>query len=136
MKTFRVKVLSPEGLIKEAEYSSANLPTTEGQVTILKNHEPYMATLRAGIVALSLKGKVEPLLVTSGFAKFENNLLTLTCEVALVSGEEVEAEVKKALELSKERRSEAMSEEERALLEARLSKSLKGLRFRHKIKHH
>lgn len=136
MNTFKVRILSPEGIIKETEADSAGLPASDGQVTILANHEPYAASLREGVISISKNEEIDPFLITSGFAKFENNLLTLTCEAALVSGGEIEAEVKKALELSKERSSEVLSAEEQALLEGRLRRNLESFHLRRKIKHH
>ena len=136
MKTFKVQVLSPEGVIKETEANFVTLPSSDGPVTILVDHEPYVTSLKEGIVSVSLNEEINPILITSGYAKFKDNLLTLSCETAVVSAGEVDAEVKRALELAKERHGEVLSEEARTLLEARLSKILKGLHFRHKIKHH
>jgi F-type H+-transporting ATPase subunit epsilon len=136
MKMFKLRVLSPEGVVREAEANFVTLPSNDGVVTILADHEPYVTSLREGIVSISLNEEVEQILITSGYAKFEDNLLTLSCETAVVSAGEVDIEVKRALDLAKERHGQALSEEERALLETRLSKSLKGLHLGRKVKHH
>lgn len=134
MKTYKVRLLSPEGVLKEGEIDLAVLPSTGGQVSILANHEPYLTPLKEGIISLSLNGQAEPYLITSGFAKFENNLLTLTCETALKSEGEIEAEVKKTLELSSQRNHEILSAEEQALLEGRLRRNLEDLHLKRKLK--
>lgn len=136
MKTYRVKLLSPEGLLKEGEIDLAILPSRGGQVSILANHETYLTPLGEGIILLSLNGETEPYLITSGFAKFENNELTLTCETALRSEGEIEAEVKKALALSLERSHEVLSAEEQALLEGRLRRNLEELHLKRKLNPH
>lgn len=134
MKTYRVKLLSPEGVLKDGQIDLAVLPSAGGQVSILANHETYLTPLKEGIILLSLNGQAEPYLITSGFAKFENNQLTLTCESALKSEGEIETEVKKALALSLERSHDILSAEEEALMEGRLRRNLEELHLKRKIK--
>lgn len=135
MKTYKVRLLSPEGVLKEGEIDLAVLPSSGGQVSILANHETYLTPLKEGVIILSLNGQTEPYLITSGFAKFENNELTLTCESALKSEGEIEAEVKKALALSLERSHDVLSSEEEALMEGRLRRNLEDLHLKRKLKH-
>lgn len=52
-----LKVVTPNGVIWDAEVASINLKTTMGEITVLPNHIPLVATLEKGMVKISLNGK-------------------------------------------------------------------------------
>jgi len=66
-KQLKLKIVTPEKLILEEEVDQVTIPTTEGELTILPDHIPLIASLSSGdIVALS-NGEFVPMAVAGGF---------------------------------------------------------------------
>src|SRR3989344_4862864 len=98
MSKFKTRVVTPEGIILEAEFVSVSLPTPTGQVTILSNHQSYLTRIDHGLITLKSEAEEENLLVLGGFGRFTENQLTLVCDLVLKESEDVERKVKEALE--------------------------------------
>lgn len=64
-----LKIYSLEGTKYEGTVSQVSLPTTNGEITVLKNHIPVITTLKAGQVKY---GK-ETIFIEGGFAEIGNN---------------------------------------------------------------
>lgn len=63
----RFELVTPERVVFRTDVDQATLPTTQGEMTILQNHIPLVATLVPGIVRLH-KGGVEEEVAVSGGA--------------------------------------------------------------------
>ncbi len=82
-KQLKLKIVTPEKLILEEEVDQVTIPTTEGELTILPDHIPLIASLSSGdIVALS-KGEFVPMAVAGGF--IEVNKVDNKTEVAILA---------------------------------------------------
>jgi F-type H+-transporting ATPase subunit epsilon len=81
------KIVSPERIVYENEVESAVLPVADGQVTILPDHQSYIASLKAGEIMLR-KGQEEIYLaISGGFIEFNNNELIVLADTAEVAEE-------------------------------------------------
>lgn len=56
---------------------SVSLPTVEGRLTILSNHEPMITTLAPGNIKVSSHEGETSFPVTSGVVEFSNNRLNI-----------------------------------------------------------
>ena len=73
---FNVEIVRPDNKILNEEAEEVTLPCYEGQLTILKNHIPFITFLRPGIIEINKKNKIY---VEDGTIEFyENNLLILS----------------------------------------------------------
>ncbi|MCA0400762.1 MAG: F0F1 ATP synthase subunit epsilon [Proteobacteria bacterium] len=86
--TFSFELVSPERVLFSGEATSVVVPASEGEMTILAQHAPLMASLRAGVVTID-GGK--RLFVRGGFADVSATGLTLLAEQA-VALEDVDAD--------------------------------------------
>ncbi len=82
MKKLKVKVITPEKIVFEAEAREVLLPTEDGIVGILADHLPYLAPLKAGelLVKMEQTDKAENFLSLAldfGVAEFYDNVLTI-----------------------------------------------------------
>lgn len=78
----KFKIVTPERTVFEDEIDQATLPVTGGEVTILPEHQSYIASLSTGEIMIK-KGKNEVLLfVSGGFLEFHANLLTVLADTA------------------------------------------------------
>tara|TARA_B100000963_G_C22122250_1_gene449575 strand:+ start:101 stop:481 length:381 start_codon:yes stop_codon:yes gene_type:complete len=75
-ETFKLEIVRPDKKILSEEAHEVILPCYEGQLTILKNHIPFITFLRPGIIEIKDKSKI---FVEDGTVEFyENNLLVLS----------------------------------------------------------
>ena len=73
---FNVEIVRPDNKILNEEAEEVTLPCYEGQLTILKNHIPFITFLRPGSIEINKKNKIY---VEDGTIEFyENNLLILS----------------------------------------------------------
>lgn len=64
----KVSVYSLKNILFDAEAESLTCETTEGQITVLDNHEPLITTLKQGLIKIIDKNKKESYIgVRDGF---------------------------------------------------------------------
>ena len=71
---FKIEIISPNEKIYSGNIEEAILPCFEGQVTILKDHIPFITFLRPGLIYVV---KNEKFYVEEGTIEFSNNVLLI-----------------------------------------------------------
>lgn len=80
---FTFELVSPERLIFSGEATEVMVPGTEGYFTVMKNHAPFMSTVKPGIVEAKLgSGEDMKVFVRGGLADVSPNGFTLLAELA------------------------------------------------------
>ena len=79
---FSLRLISPEGIKYDQEVIQATLPTPNGQITILPNHEPLVALLSAGEILLKIDGKEHILATEGGIVEISNNTVKILADTA------------------------------------------------------
>lgn len=81
-ESFTLRVYSPKGLANEAVVESVTVPGWNGEIGVLANHAPYTGLLGVGLLRFKegSASKETSLVVTGGFCKFENNVLTVLAD--------------------------------------------------------
>ena len=78
------ELVSPARLLFSGEVASVQIPGTEGEMTILANHAPVLATLKPGVVVVAKdSGAAEKIFVRGGFAEVNASGLTVLAETAI-----------------------------------------------------
>jgi F-type H+-transporting ATPase subunit epsilon len=78
------ELVSPARLLFSGEVASVQIPGTEGEMTILANHAPVLATLKPGVVVVAKDaGASEKIFVRGGFAEVNASGLTVLAETAI-----------------------------------------------------
>lgn len=86
--SIRVEVVSAEGVAWEGEALSVVARTTEGDIGILPNHEPFLAALvPCAAEVLTADGLREVLAVDDGFISVSDNRVSLLSSFARVARE-------------------------------------------------
>ena len=81
MKQFKLEIISPNKIVFEKEIDLAIFPGSEGDFGVLKNHMPFLTSLRVGIIYIYLDKKlIENFLVTGGIIEVSQNQCTLLTE--------------------------------------------------------
>ena len=79
--SFKLQIISPQNMIFDDEIDLCILPGTEGDFGILRNHMPFLTTLRLGIAYIYKEKKlIETFLVDGGVVEVSNNKCTLLTE--------------------------------------------------------
>jgi F-type H+-transporting ATPase subunit epsilon len=78
------ELVSPARLLFSGDVVSVQIPGTEGEMTILANHAPVLATLKPGVVVVAKdSGAAEKIFVRGGFAEVNAAGLTVLAETAI-----------------------------------------------------
>ena len=81
MKQFKLEIISPNEIVFEKEIDLVILPGSEGDLGILKDHMPFLTSLRVGIVYIYLEKKIiETFLVTGGIVEVSQKRCSLLTE--------------------------------------------------------
>jgi len=106
MKLF-LKIVTPERLVFEDEVDSVSVMTQQGELTILPNHIPLVANLRAGELRCKQQGEDVFLVTSTGLLEVHpGNQVVLLADTAERS-EELELE---QIEAAKERAQKLLQE--------------------------
>jgi F-type H+-transporting ATPase subunit epsilon len=80
---FQFELVSPERLLMSESVDQVVVPGSEGYFTVLKDHAPYMSTLRPGVVDVLRGNQTERIFVRGGFADVHVSGLTILAEQAI-----------------------------------------------------
>ena len=87
MASFPFELVSPERLLFSGEVEEVIAPGVEGEFTVLKDHAPFMTTLKPGWVRIRGAGKDQNLFVRGGFADVAPSSCTILADHALPEAE-------------------------------------------------
>jgi len=74
----KLEIISAQQVLFSGEVTSATLPGTMGEFTVLSNHASLLATLSAGIVRYTdAAGADGPAEITGGIADVDNNVISV-----------------------------------------------------------
>lgn len=86
--TYTFELVSPERLLLSEPVTEVVVPGSEGDVTILAGHAPFLTTLRPGIVTVTdAAGKHSRFFVRGGLADAGPNGLTVLADKAVPAAE-------------------------------------------------
>ena len=81
MKQFKLEIISPNEIVFEKDVDLVIFPGSEGDIGILKDHMPFLTSLRVGIVYIYIEKKIiETFLVTGGIVEVSQNRCSLLTE--------------------------------------------------------
>lgn len=137
MGKINFQLVTPEKTVLKEELDSLSCPTTLGEITILPNHIPLVATLTAGELVAKSGGQEHFIAVTGGFIEVRpNNEVVALADAAEhhyeIDVAKTEEAVKRAQTAMKETK---MSSEEYAKVAATLQQGLTRLNIARKHQH-
>lgn len=110
-KLLQLKIVTPEKLILEEEVESVTIPTTEGEITVLADHIPLIASLASGNIIANSNGDEVPMAVVGGFVEVrkEDNktVVAILADFAEHVKDITDAEIKIAKDKAEELRKKA-----------------------------
>ncbi|MBP3921666.1 MAG: ATP synthase F1 subunit epsilon [Ruminiclostridium sp.] len=80
MTPFRLRILTPEGVVFDGEAEMITVRTTVGDKGILARHEPYVAALGIGQAKVRIEGETRIAAVSSGSIEVSKDVTTLLAQ--------------------------------------------------------
>jgi F-type H+-transporting ATPase subunit epsilon len=136
MKSFTVKLVSPEGIKYQDEADEVILPTESGQIGVLADHEPLISLLTPGEICVRSGGKEHYLATHGGVVKIANNIVEILADSATYADELDEIKINEAKEQAKRQLEEAKDEVDFASAAGMLEKILASEKVLKRRKRH
>ena len=86
--TLKIRVIAPDRTVWDADAEEVILPSSTGQLGILKGHIPLLTALDIGVMRVRIKKDWIPIVLLGGFAEVENDIITI-----LVNGAEEASDI-------------------------------------------
>lgn len=102
MELMKLEIVTPNGVIFDAEVKQVTLPGSEGEFGVLANHATLVSLLDTGVIVIDkADGSEVAVAINSGYVKVEEEKTTCIVDGAVaLSGED--GDLAKALESAKE----------------------------------
>jgi F-type H+-transporting ATPase subunit epsilon len=117
-EAYKFELVSPERLLVSESVESVIIPGTEGEMTVMANHAPVMATIKPGVVTVKpMSGGEQRYVVFGGFADILPETCTLLAESAVPVADINKDDLARRIQDAKEDLADAKSDEERTKAE-------------------
>lgn len=102
MELMKLEIVTPNGVIFDAEVKQVTLPGSEGEFGVLANHATLVSLLDTGVIVIDkADGSEVAVAINSGYVKVEEEKTTCIVDGAVaLSGED--SDLAKALDAAKE----------------------------------
>ncbi|MEH3118366.1 MAG: F0F1 ATP synthase subunit epsilon [Methylorubrum populi] len=99
MATFHFDFVGPERTLYSGEVEAVQLPSSEGEMTVLPGHAPVLTTLKVGVITVTeTAGNGKRIYVQGGFADIGPKTVTVLAERAAPIEEITPAMIDKEIE--------------------------------------
>jgi F-type H+-transporting ATPase subunit epsilon len=78
----RCEIVSQDRMVFEGDADTVVLPGSEGEMGILSNHAPLLATLDFGVIRVRLGDREEAFTVAGGLVEVQPKIITVLADVA------------------------------------------------------
>ncbi|MEI7792829.1 MAG: ATP synthase F1 subunit epsilon [Candidatus Berkelbacteria bacterium] len=138
MKTFKLKLIAPDGIKYEEDASSVSLPTRDGQITVLPGHVALITLLKPGEIIIDNGGKTHELATEGGVAEITGTEIKILADTAEDAQSLDELKIVEAKRAAEHRLAAAKDDVEFADAAAALEKQIAKLNFltKRKKKYH
>ncbi len=128
-------IVSQEEKLLDQEVDSVTLPTADGLITILKDHQPLISKLNFGELTYKVDGEKHEMLVTQGFVnKKPDNHILVVVDSAFSARELNDEKIKVAIAKAKEAYRISKDKQELLMIESSLKQLFWELQIANKKK--
>jgi F-type H+-transporting ATPase subunit epsilon len=121
-QAFAFELVSPEKLVLSQLAMQVVVPGTEGYFTVMANHAPVIATMKPGVVEITLEsGDEKRMLIRGGFADVSPSGLTLLAEYVMDLANFDADELNQQIENAREDLNDAQTDQKRDAAQLTLS---------------
>jgi F-type H+-transporting ATPase subunit epsilon len=128
--SFKLEIVTPEGVFCSEEVELVTLQGVEGQMTVLPQHVRLMTKLVAGEMIIRNAGQDRFLAIGEGLVAVSGDKVSVLTDMAMAAESIDEAKIYEAQQRAAARLGEKISSEEVASVNAALARSLAELRIK------
>ena len=108
-----INIIAPDRTVWDANAEEVILPSSTGQLGILRGHAPLLTALDIGVMRVRIEKEWTPIVLMGGFAEVENDELTILVNGAEEGKKIDKEEAQKELEEMTQRFEEAEDSKDR-----------------------
>lgn len=108
-----INIIAPDRTVWDADAEEVILPSSTGQLGVLRGHAPLLTALDVGVMRVRMDKEWIPIVLMGGFAEVENDQLTILVNGAEEGSKINKAEAEKNLEEMTLRFNEAVTTKEK-----------------------
>lgn len=124
MKSYKLKIITPEKIFFDGETEQIIVRTTEGDIGVLAGHENYVSDLPAGPFRVKIDGKFKNAAISGGVLKVSKEVTTILA-MAAEWADDIDLEWAKRSQADAEKKlRETKSDFEHRLAELKLKRAL------------
>lgn len=128
MKSYNLKIITPEKVFFDGETDQIIVRTSEGDLGVLAGHENYVSDLPAGPFRVKIDGQFKTAAISGGVLKVSKEVTTILA-MAAEWADEIDLEWAKRSQADAEKRlKETKSEFEQNLAEMKLKRALNRIK--------
>ena len=124
MKSFHLKIATPDALVFDGEAESLLVKTTEGDLEILAKHADFLAALATGKARLLIGGETKLAAASGGFISVKQGEVSLVCTTFEFADEIDVRRAKSAKEEAEAKLSTVSDKNAEAILKAKLLRAM------------
>ncbi len=124
-----LEIITPEKVIYKDEVNEVICPTTKGQIAVLPGHVGLVGQISTGELIVKKEGKQYFMAITGGFLEVSSNNISILADYAIRSEDIEIAKVEEARKRAEKVMQEKVSEEDFAIAQGELRKSLLQLKI-------
>lgn len=109
----QVRILTPDRVLEKEETEELLLPTSTGQIGVLRNHAPLITALDIGLIIFRQQSNWNALALIGGFALVQKNQVTILVNEAVTKSSVEERESIEALEKANDRLTQVVEEKDK-----------------------
>jgi F-type H+-transporting ATPase subunit epsilon len=137
VKLIKFEIVTPERVVLKKEVLQVTVPTRNGEITVLPNHIPLVASLQPGVIEVKLKtGETEIMSVSGGFIEVLKDKVVILADTAERAHEIDEKRADEARERAEKIKKEAVHKDDvdfagmTALIEKELARTRAAKRWK------
>ncbi|MGB4966200.1 MAG: ATP synthase F1 subunit epsilon [Microgenomates group bacterium] len=130
-----LQIITPQKITFEGEVTAITVPSTSGEITILKNHEALFTMLNAGVIKINKSGADDFLAIGGGYLETNKEKTILVVSRAYGQDEIDAGEIKHAQEEAERNLKSAVTEVERQQALEVFRRSAIDAKLLSKVKH-
>jgi F-type H+-transporting ATPase subunit epsilon len=82
-KTIKFEIVTPERVVLREDITQVSVPTKQGEITVLANHIPLIASLQAGVIHIKKSdGNEDVMSVSGGFIEVLKDKVVILADTA------------------------------------------------------
>jgi len=136
-KTIKFEIVTPERVVLKEDILQVTVPTRNGEITVLPNHIPLVASLQPGVIEVKTKaGETEIMSVSGGFIEVLKDKVVILADTAERAEEIDEKRAEEAKERAEKIKKEAAHKDDidfagmTALIEKELARTRAARRWK------